>query len=55
MKLRIWQSECANSVLNQFEEGNKHFLCLATPGAGKTVMAAEVTARLFEQDKIDFV
>jgi len=55
MKLRQWQSECVGSVLRHFNDDNKHFLCLATPGAGKTVMAAEVTARLFEEDKIDFV
>lgn len=55
MKLRQWQSGCASSVLNRFERENKHFLCLATPGAGKTVMAAEVAGRLLEQDKIDFV
>ncbi len=55
MKLRQWQSECVHSVLSNYNKGSKHFLCLATPGAGKTVMAAEVTALLFEEDKIDFV
>lgn len=55
MKLRQWQSECVESALTHFNEKNKHFLCLATPGAGKTVMAAEVTSRLFDENKIDFV
>jgi len=55
VKLRQWQSECLNSVLSHYDGGNKHFLCLATPGAGKTAMAAEVTACLFDQNKIDFV
>jgi len=55
MILRQWQSACVSSVLNQFKQGNKHFLCLATPGAGKTVMAAEVAARLFDDNEIDFV
>lgn len=55
MKLRQWQSECVDSVLSNYNKVSKHFLCLATPGAGKTMMAAEVTARLFEEDKIDFV
>lgn len=55
MKLRQWQSECVDSVLTHFKKKSKHFLCLATPGAGKTVMAAEVTARLFDENKIDFV
>ena len=55
MQLRQWQSECVNRALKHFSDNQRHFLCLATPGAGKTVMAAEVAARLFEQDLIDFV
>jgi superfamily II DNA or RNA helicase len=55
MHLRQWQSECCKSALKQFNKGRSHFLCLATPGAGKTVMAAEIAACLFDQDKIDFV
>ena len=55
MKLRKWQDECVNQVLNKYSENKRHFLCLATPGAGKTTMAAEVTSKLFEQDSIDFV
>jgi superfamily II DNA or RNA helicase len=55
MKLRHWQVDSVDIALNHYASGKRHFLCLATPGAGKTVMAAEVAARLFEQDKIDFV
>ena len=55
MKLRQWQSECVDSVLANYKRKIKHFLCLATPGAGKTIMAAEVTARLFDENEIDFV
>lgn len=55
MKLRHWQAESVNTALNHYASGQRHFLCLATPGAGKTVMAAEVAAKLFEQEKIDFV
>jgi superfamily II DNA or RNA helicase len=55
MKLRQWQVESVDTALNHYAMGKRHFLCLATPGAGKTVMAAEVAARLFEQDAIDFV
>lgn len=29
--------------------GQPHFLCLATPGAGKTIMAAELAATLFDK------
>jgi len=53
--LRHWQSECAELTLNRYQQGQQHFLCLATPGAGKSVMAAEVASRLFEKDNIDFV
>ncbi|MGK0270001.1 MAG: superfamily II DNA or RNA helicase [Cocleimonas sp.] len=55
MQLRKWQSECVNRAIEQFDTNQRHFLCLATPGAGKTVMASEVTAKLFEQGLIDFV
>jgi len=55
MKLRHWQIDSVDTALNHYASGKRHFLCLATPGAGKTVMAAEVAAQLFEQNKIDFV
>jgi len=55
MKLRQWQVDSVDTTLNHYASGKRHFLCLATPGAGKTVMAAEVAAQLFEQNKIDFV
>lgn len=55
MKLRQWQSECLEIALNHYRHISKHFLCLATPGSGKTVMAAEIAARFIEQNEIDFV
>jgi len=55
LKLRHWQSECVDCVLDHYALIDTHFLCLATPGAGKTVMAAEVAARLFDKQDIDFV
>jgi len=55
MFLRNWQSECCDLAVQHYEKINKHFLCLATPGAGKTVMAAEVAMRLYAQGKIDFI
>ncbi|QFU23040.1 DEAD/DEAH box helicase family protein [Shewanella eurypsychrophilus] len=55
MHLRQWQSECVNRALEHFSDKHKHFLCLATPGAGKTIMASEVAIQLLEQDLIDFV
>lgn len=55
MQLRKWQSECVNRALKHFNGKHRHFLCLATPGAGKTIMAAEVAAQLLEKGLIDFV
>ncbi|WP_076416849.1 DEAD/DEAH box helicase [Shewanella sp. UCD-KL12] len=55
MHLRQWQSECVNRALEHFNDKHRHFLCLATPGAGKTIMAAEVAAKLIEKDLIDFI
>jgi superfamily II DNA or RNA helicase len=54
MKLRNWQSECIAQALEHFES-NSHFFCQATPGAGKTTMATELAAELYEDDKVDFV
>jgi len=53
--LRAWQSACLDIALTKFIAGQSHFLCLATPGAGKTIMAAEVGAALKEQNLIDLV
>ncbi|MEZ8094498.1 DEAD/DEAH box helicase [Photobacterium swingsii] len=55
MKLRNWQVECIELALSHYRDVSKSFLCLATPGAGKTIMAAEVAARLYDEDKIDFI
>ncbi|MEZ8857346.1 DEAD/DEAH box helicase [Vibrio atlanticus] len=54
--LRAWQAECAAQAIEKFTSNkHSHFFCQATPGAGKTVMAAEVASRLFEQGMIDLV
>ncbi|WP_281544940.1 DEAD/DEAH box helicase family protein [Grimontia sp. SpTr1] len=53
--LRKWQSECVNAAMESYTTGQRHFLCLATPGAGKTIMAAEVAANLFDRNMIDGV
>ncbi len=54
MALRRWQSECINKALGHFST-EQHFFCQATPGAGKTRMAAELARRLLDQGKIDVV
>jgi len=46
MKLRQWQSECIDLAL---------FLTLATPGAGKTLMASELANQLLTKDLVDLV
>lgn len=55
MKLRDWQHECVKLAISTYAVKQAHFLCLATPGAGKTVMASELAAQLFETRQIDFV
>jgi superfamily II DNA or RNA helicase len=52
--LRDWQNSCINKALEHFNV-TPHFFCQATPGAGKTRMAAELAGRLLEQDRIDLV
>ena len=54
MHLRKWQATCVEQALIHYEN-YRHFLCLATPGAGKTTMAAELSRRLLVDDKIDFI
>ncbi|NRD72154.1 DEAD/DEAH box helicase family protein [Shewanella sp. VB17] len=54
MQLRLWQQLCVKQALSVYQS-QSHFMCLATPGAGKTVMAAELAARLIDLGKIDFI
>jgi len=53
--LRKWQNRCVQDALRKYHQGKRHFLCLATPGAGKTLMAAEVAKQLLNLKSIDFV
>lgn len=55
MKLRKWQSECIESAILKYKSGKKHFLALATPGAGKTIMAATLAHQMYELGLIDLV
>ncbi|WP_407289502.1 DEAD/DEAH box helicase [Raoultella planticola] len=54
MEMRKWQSECAELAIKHYKT-KKHFLCLATPGAGKTIMAAEIGHQLYLNRKIDYI
>jgi superfamily II DNA or RNA helicase len=53
--LREWQKVCVIQVLEKYSSGQHHFLCQATPGAGKTIMAAELAHRLLDRNEIDLV
>jgi superfamily II DNA or RNA helicase len=55
MKLRVWQQECITLALKKFKSGGKHFLGLATPGAGKTFMASALGETLYSNNEIDLV
>lgn len=55
MELRQWQVECITKALQKFNTTNNHFLCLATPGAGKTLMASVLAAKLLRENKIDLI
>lgn len=52
--LRDWQRRCIETALEHFIS-TPHFFCQATPGAGKTRMAAELARRLRELGLIDMV
>lgn len=54
MKLRKWQVECVNTALKKYKN-QRHFLCLATPASGKTIMAATLAKQLKNKGKIDFI
>ena len=53
--LRQWQAECSEKALQKYSSNQQHFFCQATPGAGKTVLAATVASRLLEENMIDLV
>lgn len=55
MRLRSWQARCINRALKAYRNGQRHFLSVATPGAGKTVMASALADHLFKAGIIDLV
>lgn len=55
MKLRNWQAKCINLALDKYTCGKKHFLALATPGAGKTFMASALADKMIKRDLADIV
>lgn len=55
MKLRKWQTECVDLAMKQYLSGMSHFLALATPGAGKTLMASELANQLLKSNLVDLI
>lgn len=55
MKLRQWQSDCIALALKQYQSNQRHFLALATPGSGKTLMASELADQLLKRKLVDLV
>jgi superfamily II DNA or RNA helicase len=53
--LRQWQAECSEKALQKYSSHQQHFFCQATPGAGKTVLAATVASRLLHEDMVDII
>ena len=55
MKLRTWQADCINAAIEKYLNEQNHFLTLATPGAGKTIMASELANQLLKNNLVDLV
>ncbi|MCG9679346.1 DEAD/DEAH box helicase family protein [Vibrio sp. Isolate24] len=53
--LRKWQQECSERALENYKSRQYHFFCQATPGAGKTVLAATIAFRLLKDGMVDLV
>ncbi|NOI25727.1 DEAD/DEAH box helicase [Vibrio mediterranei] len=53
--LRQWQRECSDRALQKYQQNQAHFFCQATPGAGKTVLAATIASKLLRDDMVDLV
>lgn len=52
--MRAWQAECVEKAIAHYRHSS-HFFCQATPGSGKTRMAAEIARQLLSADKVDLV
>ena len=55
MRPRNWQQECVDAAVSKFLSGKKTFFVQATPGAGKTYMAAVLASELLQRNLIDYV
>ncbi|QOR39060.1 DEAD/DEAH box helicase family protein [Billgrantia diversa] len=55
LPLRPWQAACLQQALQSLTPQTPHFLCQATPGAGKMMLAAVLADELMSRGDIDFV
>ncbi len=55
MQLRNWQKKCIKEAEAKYRRTIKHFLALATPGSGKTVMASALAKKLYDEELIDII
>lgn len=53
--LRKWQAECVAHALQKYKSGSKYFFCQATPGAGKSIMAATLGKSLLDSGMVDLI
>lgn len=52
-ELREWQQEAFRATIDAVSRGCKDFLCVATPGAGKTIFALRVAHHLMREKLCD--
>lgn len=52
---RDWQEEAYRLAMDTFDRGEKDFLCVATPGGGKTVFALRVAHKLLQFQQVNRV
>ncbi|CCN63545.1 FOG: GGDEF domain protein [Vibrio nigripulchritudo POn4] len=53
--LRKWQAHCLEKAMRKYKKGEYHFFCQATPGSGKTVLAAAIASKLIQDDMVDLI
>ncbi len=53
--LRKWQSEAFSKAYDFYGSGKKEFLCVATPGAGKTIFGLKLAHQLLSENLVNRV
>lgn len=53
--LRDWQKKCIGLAIEAYKRGQQSFLCVAAPGAGKTLFSATLAKVLLDEDEIDII